>query len=424
MPASHSAKPASRRTRVPPAITRGAEPMAALEVLDEVRGPLGVVLWKCVRNVNAWASTPPSRRGGLFAGSAAGARAAELAGLQLDTELVAPFSVLQRMLESPAAMDTARLVNACRRVALWAEQRGYLGTALEFMQAAAQSAPHSAALAYSVGRVARRRAEYDRAESWYARAIVQARRNRDARIYARSYSGVGNLFFQRGNFPAAKRAYMRCLRAARRAHLSDLQGSAYHDLFITELETGVGPDTEQLAQNSLEAYDSNTSGVVRLAFDVAYYWILQGRFSEALRVATVLLHHLPGAPEQALVLSMVARAAGGAGDRAAFNRALDQMEDILASGAAEDSAPRALLGIAYGAASLSDWSMAEEYGERALRSATERREGKIIAATETVLHSIRQRSELEARADRDVFTPLPDLFVAALTRTSQAAGAA
>ena len=174
----HQPRPvASRRTRVPPALTRGPESMPASGILDEISGELGVMLWRSCRNVTLWAATPESSRGALFAGGAADVRAAELARLEVDPELVAPLSVTVRLLEALGGMDVGRVVNACRRISLWAEQRGSLATALDFMQAAAQAAPHVAALAYAVGRLARRRAEYDRAESWYGRAIVQARRS-------------------------------------------------------------------------------------------------------------------------------------------------------------------------------------------------------------------------------------------------------
>jgi tetratricopeptide (TPR) repeat protein len=339
MPSSRPAAPAAkRRTRVPPALTRGAEAMPALGIVEEVAGELGVVLWRCARDVVLWASTPPARRSGLFTGTAAERRTRQLEALSVDPELAAPLAVMARLLESPAAIPERLLVNACRRLALWAEQQGHLATAVEFMQAGALVAPESAALAYAVGRLARRRAEYDRAESWYARAIVQARRGGKHGVYARAYSGIGNLYYQRGNFPAAKRAYLRCLKASDRFGLDELRGSAYHDLFGVELETGAGPDTEVFAELALSAYGANSRAVARLAFDVAYHWILRGRFSEALRVAQALAPHFHEAAERALVLSMIGRSAGGAGEAATFRDAAGRLDGLLRSGAGEDSA--------------------------------------------------------------------------------------
>jgi len=410
-----AAPAAGRRTRVPPALTRGPEAMPALGIIEEVAGELGVVLWRCARDVVLWASTPPARRSGLFTGASAERRMRQMEALSIDPELAAPLAVMARVLESPAAIPERLLVNACRRLALWAEQQGHLATALEFMQAGALVAPESAALAYAVGRLARRRAEYDRAESWYARAIVQARRGGEHRVYARAYSGIGNLYYQRGNFPAARRAYLRCLKASDRFGLDELRGSAYHDLFGVELETGAGPDTEGFADLALSAYGANSRGVARLAFDVAYHWILRGRFSEALRVAQALAPHFHEAAERALVLSMIGRSAGGAGEAATFRDAAGRLDELLRSGAGEDSAARALLGLAFGAASLAEWDVAESYAERAIDAGRSRREGKIVLAAEAAVDSIRRRSAM-ARAQRAArrTLDLADRFVSAL----------
>ncbi|HWK89875.1 MAG TPA: hypothetical protein VNP72_07760, partial [Longimicrobium sp.] len=105
-----------RRVRVPPAVTRGPETLAAAGILDEVRGDLGVLLWRSLRNVALWTATPDARRAGLFAGGAADVREAEVRQLPVEPELVAPLSVLVRLLENPGGMELERVVNACRRV--------------------------------------------------------------------------------------------------------------------------------------------------------------------------------------------------------------------------------------------------------------------------------------------------------------------
>lgn len=393
--------------------------MPAIGILDEVPGDLGVLLWRSVRNVNLWAATPEAGRGALFAGGAAGTHEAELARLEAEVEgeIAAPLSVMVRLLESPAGMDVGRVVNACRRISVWAEQRGALATALEFMQAAALSAPQVAALAYAVGRLARRRAEYDRAESWFARAVVQARRSRDWRSYALAFSGLGNLNVQKGNFPTAKRAHVRCLRAALRHDLADLQGIAYHDLFLSEIETGAGSSAETLAEQAFRAYGPAHPRLPRLAYDVAYHWMLKGFFGDALRLARALEQHFEAPAEQALVLGLVARSAGGAGNRAAFERSRRAVEGLLA-GAGEDAAARALLGVAYGAASLLEWQMARDFATRALQLATERREGRVALAAEAALESVLAGLSAQAHPPHPSSTRLADTFVEALSRSA------
>lgn len=412
-----------RRTRVPPALTWGSETLPASAVLDELPDGLGVLLWRSARNARLWAATPPARRGRLFDPAAAPAREGEVREAAPDPELLAPLSVMVRMLEAPAELDEARVVNACRRLALWAEQRGALGTALEFAQAAALTAPHVAALAYAVGRLARRRAEYDRAESWLARAVVQGRRTEDWHTYALAYSGLGNLNVQKGNFPLARRAHERALRTALRHNLRDLQGSAYHDLFLAAVETASGTEAEGMAEQALVAYGSRHSNLPRLAFDLAYHWILNGSFRDALKVAESLEPHFVSACDRALVTSMIARASAGSGERSAFDVARERLNAILASDGSSEAAARALLGVAQGAAALADWDLAARYAESALHIATERREGRIVLAAEKTLTEVRGRigSSLDSSAQ---VSGLANLFVAALSEITDDAAIA
>ncbi|HEU4885268.1 MAG TPA: hypothetical protein VFT45_23605 [Longimicrobium sp.] len=367
--------------------------MPGIGILDEVPGDLGVLLWRSVRNVNVWAATPAPSRGALFSEGAADVREADLSHVEVEPEIVAPLSVMVRLLESPAGMDVGRVVNACRRISVWAEQRGALATALEFMQAAALAAPQVAALAYAVGRLARRRAEYDRAESWYGRAIVQARRSADWRTYALGYSGLGTLNTQKGNFPVARRAQMRGLRAALRHDLTDLQGIAFHDLFGTYVETGAGAEATTFAARAFQAYGPDHPFVPRLAYDVAYHWGLEGYFDESLRVSQALEHCFEAPAENALVLGLIARAAGGSGRGDVFDDARRKVDAVLAGGVGHDAAARALLGVSYGAASLQRWELAEQAAQQALQIANERREGRVVMAAESALAFARTRPE-------------------------------
>jgi tetratricopeptide (TPR) repeat protein len=367
--------------------------MPGIGILDEVPGNLGVLLWRSVRNVNVWAATPAPGRGALFSEGAADVREADLSRVEVEPEIVAPLSVMVRLLESPAGMDVGRVVNACRRISVWAEQRGALATALEFMQAAALAAPQVAALAYAVGRLARRRAEYDRAESWYGRAIVQARRSADWRTYALGYSGLGTLNTQKGNFPVARRAQMRGLRAALRHDLTDLQGIAFHDLFGTYVETGAGAEAITYAARAFQAYGPDHPFVPRLAYDVAYHWGLEGHFDESLRVSQALEHCFEAPAEHALVLGLIVRAAGGSGKVQDFEDAHRKVQAVLAGGVGHDAAARALLGVSYGAASLQRWELAEQAALQALAIANERREGRVVMAAESALEFARTRPE-------------------------------
>lgn len=414
----------SRRPRVPPAIIRGSEALPALHVVDEIPGDLGVVLWRSVRNVLLWAHTPPERRGMLFDAGAAAARAEELGRVRPDAELVAPLSVIVALLEAPERVEVQRLVNACRRIAAWAEGRGALGTALEYTQAAALVRPDSAGLAFAVGRLARRRAEYDRAESWYMRAIVQGRQAGDWRSYSLAFSGIGNMYVRRGNFRLARKAFVRSLRAALRHHLRDVCAMAYHDLFACETDTGGGLEASELAAKAFRAYGPRNPRVSRLAYDVAYHWSHLACFGPAARIARALVPHFDAPAEKALVLGLLARSTGGDGDREGFLRAASELESLVAASQEKEGFAAALLGLSYGAASISEGEVAVRSATLALEIATGRNEGRIRLLAEEALEAARaaQRTREEALPDSEITRGLADSFVRALTRLPVAAG--
>jgi tetratricopeptide (TPR) repeat protein len=397
----------------------------AISILDEIPGDLGLFLFRSVRNVLLWAQTPPESRATLFAGDAARTREQQLARVDADPELWAPLSVFADLLSHPGAADLSRLLNACRRVAAWADGRGALRTALEFSQAAALASPDSASLAFTVGRIARRLADYDRAESWYTRAAVQARETRDWRSYASALAGIGNLHMQRGNYPAAKRAHLRCLHAADRHHVRELVAAAYHNLFGMEVDMHGGIDADHLAARALEAFGKSGPGVHRLAYDVAYNWTLRGEFNAALEVASALAEVIEEPTIRPLTYGLVGRAAGGAGDRAAFERAANRVDDLLSDPAIPgEMAARTLLGMAHGALSLGDSRAAAAYADEALSIARKRSEGRTSLEAEAVLDAAQRQTAAVASQseERAPVRKLAEQFVRVLAQDAVAVG--
>lgn len=398
--ATRARKPrANRRQRVPPALTRGSDGVQAISILDEIPGDLGLVLWRAARNVALWAETPPERRSELFAGAAARARGDELARVDVPAELRGPVSVVAELLAHPDQADVFRLVNACRRISLWAEQRSSLATAIEFAQAAAQASPDSASLAYGVGRLARRRAEYDRAESWYGRAAVQGRASGDWRSYALAFSGMGNVHWERGKYPVARKWHLRCLRASERHGLLDLMGDSFHALFTLDVEMGAGFDADALAARAFSAYGPRNPKVLRLAYDVAYHWTVLGEFAGASRVAAALVPHFTDAGDRLQALSLLGRASGGIGDRAAFDSAADEARLLLMRSAADGVAAVSLLAFAHGAATLGDGALSLSYAERAQALATKRAQWAVAMEAEAAAAAARMKSRVRRHSE-------------------------
>ncbi|HYH81252.1 MAG TPA: tetratricopeptide repeat protein [Longimicrobium sp.] len=402
--------------------------MDAISILDEMPTDLGLALWRSARNVLLWAETPHSSRGELFTGNAGAGRVQLLAHLDAEPELRAPLLVIADLLAHPATADLLRVVNACRRIALWAESRGALATALEFTQAAALSSPDSASLAFGVGRLARRLADYDRAESWYTRAVVQAREHQDWRSYASALAGIGNLHRQKGNYPAAKRTHLRCLKAATRHHVQDLIGAAYHNLFSIEIELEAGLEADVLAAHALAAYATPGPAVYRLAYDVAFHWMLRGYYSGALAVARAVEPVIAEVGLSPLLEAVKARVAAGMGDRAAYEMAAERIDDLLSDPTIpEDTAARTLLGLAHAALSIGDARSAVSYASEAVSIARKRSEGAVVLEAEAALdaasRSVVRPVKRGTAADTSAPT-LADDFVRALAapRTSQLVG--
>lgn len=412
--------------RAPPPLTRsaGQRILPCAELLAELPEEPALLLWQTCRSVHLWGLAGSRLR--LFAEGAAELRRARLEAAAVDDDLRAPLALLAELLENRRVVDVPRVVGACREVARWAEGRGKLAAALAFAQAAATASPEDASLAVAVGRYARMRAEYERAESWFEHALVLARLTRDRQAYAEAFAGLGNLYVQKGSFPKARHFHDRCLRAARRYALHEMEGAALHNLFGIEIECGNGPKAEEYAEAALDAYPISSPALPRLAHDVAYLWITQGYYRRALPVVCEVLHHITRLCDRVVVLGDVAWAAGGSGDAESFEKAWSEAWLAVAREEAEEGRARALVGLAYGALDLGEWKRAERAAVKAAGFARARGEAKALLAAETILSLVEKRisragtsSDAQGSSDR-----LAGRFVKTLEESRAEAGAA
>jgi tetratricopeptide (TPR) repeat protein len=413
----------SRRWRTPPAITHGNEAFEGAGILDEVRGPLGLLLWQSLRDVSLWASFPPEEREGIFVPGAEESRLASVRSAEVDVQVEPPLMTIVRMVGSPESARSETVAMACQHIAHWADGQGHHASSIAFAQAAAMALPADASYAYAVGRLARRRAEYARAETWFRRAVALARQSGDWTSYALAFSGLGNLYAQRGNVPAARRFHVRSLRAARRHSLRQIQGSALHDLFVIAAATPDRDDPERYARAAFEAYGQDHPRLPALAHDLAYHWILKGHYEAALNVLQALLPHMTRLDERLVVLANVARSAAGAGERKLFEETWDEVWDGIARSDSLENAAQVLVELAHGAAALGEPERAERAADRAVQVASQRGEARVRAEAEALLEQVR-RSRGTRRAPE---APHPegggeaDAFAADLVRTLNAA---
>jgi tetratricopeptide (TPR) repeat protein len=384
-----------RRWRTPPPITRTADALEGMEVLREVPGEAGVLLWQGYRNVMFWASIPAEERAGMFAPAAGKRRRQEIAAAELPRDLVPPLTALAALLEAPEAVNTEEIATACRAVADWATEHEHTDTALSFAQAAALTAGRDAAAAFAVGRMARLKGDQARADTWYRHAVMIARQTSDWPSYVLAYLGLGKISVRRGNLPLAHRMLIKGLRAARRKGLGELQGAVLHDLFVVATQAGRVEQALEFARSAFRHYGPDHRDIPRLTHDVAYVWLEEGHFA---RAASVLRALAPATEEpdlSVLAYANLARAAGNLGDADQFQRAWTEASRRLRNQSGQTAAA-ALLELGMGASALGEWDRATEALERSIALAREAGANTIRLRGESILESVQSERRLEA----------------------------
>jgi len=377
-----------RRWRTPPPLTRGSESLEGMEILREVGGEVGILLWQAYRNVMFWATTDQGERGRLFSPEAGRKRAAELAEARIPDELRGPLSAFADMLSAPDSTSGDVMAQACTGVARWAEDEGHLNAALAYMQAASVASQRNARLALTVGKLARRRNELARAETWFRHTVMVARQTGDWDSYSRAYIALGNMLIARGNLPAAAKMHIKALRAARRKGLQQIQGMALHDLFVIADELGRDEQAQEYARQAFRAYGAGHPRVPVLGHDIAYFWMQRGYFGQALEVFQRLEGHMSDARMRLLLASNIARAAAGTGNRELFRKAWTQVYRMIKDPDLQGVVANATLELALGAAALGEWDRAEQAAQEALEQAVKLGQGKVRFRAESLLDSV------------------------------------
>jgi tetratricopeptide (TPR) repeat protein len=427
-PGTPARKPRRRwRWHVPPALVHGDETLEGTEIFEDVTGPAGMVLWQTMRDVTLWAGVREvEERAGLFQPGAHERRIAELAASGVDAAIEAPLRVLAQVSRDPAGRTEEELLTACREISQWAEGRQLPAVAIAFAQAGALAAPAHAAAGFRVGQIARDRAEYARAETWFRRTIGLGRQAKDWASYSEAFLGLGNLYIQRGNYPAARRFHIRGLRAARRHGLRDIVARALHDLFVIAVDTGAAAaEAQEFARGAFRAYGNHHPRLPRLAHDLAYFWMQRGRFPQSMAVFQAILPHMVNNGERLMTLADIGRAAGGAGNREVFDEAWSEVWSASGEWDKRPNGAQAALELARGAASLKDWARAERAASTAREVAERRGEARVLLEAETVLDSVTRRRALESAepAGGEEGADAEDLFTDLLrSLTSEPAG--
>lgn len=386
----------------PPAWLSVGEPFEGFTILEEWRSPESVVLWQALRASVLWARTPAPRRPELFSRKALERRASQLSSTDLQPDLLSPLRVASEVLSPDSDVTVDNVAWALRTIAEWAEAHDRPRTAISFAQGAALVLPRNPAFAYTVGLYCRRNAEYDRAETWFRRARVLSWRASDRQSYALSWVGLGNVYLQRGRYEEAKEAHLRALRVARRGGFWHVKAMALHDLFTIAVDLGQVAEAERLAHRAVRAYSVGSPQMIYLANDIATFWMNQGFYQRAVVVFQAVLKLLTRTDARLISLSGLARAAAGVGNVKLFTDCWVAVHLSVNDSPTNCHAGVALLMLAYGAATLKDWTRTELAARHALELSTTRGESEVSARARVLLDAgRRQRYEPELIASPD-----------------------
>jgi len=413
----------AQRWRIPPPLRSagGEDGPEGIAILQEIKGPLGALLWTTLRCVNAWVDTSPDERKDLFPERAADWQTVDILTAGPHRELESALQDLTTLLRPGSETKPEMVGQAATRVARWAEYNGYKLTGAAYSEAAANVCLGNPVYSLAAGRSARDHARYPQAEAWLQRTIGISRQVGNWSTYSDAYLAYGTMMRRRGNMPAARKRVERALRRASRENLRELQAKAYHDLFVIEFECERFELANQYAAQAWRQYPAEHVNQVRLAHDIGYLWLAANAFEPALQVFKALEAHI-SAEVRPNLFGAMALAAGGCADRSTFDYAARNLDEV--KGAV--NVAEAWLEVAQGAIHLADHREALLAARKSLAIATARREHKIVFLAEQTIETAQQDlSDSNSSQKREAFAAecvTPDFgFTEEIVRTLQPA---
>lgn len=364
------------------------EPFEAAAVLDEMHGEPAFLLWCLLRDVDLAVTGDRTKETEMFAPGAERELHEWLRGATgIDDALREQMNLLAR-LAGDAAPALSEVSVACAAIAEWASGAGFGRTAYAAALRAAAASSRDPAYSYLAGIMARRIADYVRAEAWLKRTIALARHLEDGRHHALALLGLANLHIHRYELQPAIRGLQQTLGIARRFSLWDLRPSVYHDLFCIASMEGYTRKAAGYALAAARGYGRFHPRGLLLAHDVAHFLLRLDRAPMAFRVLQSLPLTRIRSAEQLLLLGSTGWAAGAAGESRVYREVWDVFWKRLDGVVEYDRAASALISLAWGAACLKDKTRLEVAAREALRIAKPRQEMLEAQQAEQLLNSL------------------------------------
>jgi tetratricopeptide (TPR) repeat protein len=412
---------AQRESVVPLAL--GTSETARQAIARELPTEFALPVWQALSSLLRWAMEEPALRGDLFEASSMREWEEQLLRESWEVELRAAVVVIVGDLADPSKASPEALAHACMCVVEWALAHDYSATVLGFVEAAALCMPENPGYAWLVGRFLRSNGSLREAAFWLKRAERTAAARNDREVQIRALNSLGNLHsHMTRDLKAAAKCHHDSLRLARRYQKLDREGELLHDLFVVSWYSGDADAAEEYARQALAVYGPDHARLPALAHDLASCWMWQGYYARAAAILRETIHHFTDGTESIRAVAAYARAVAGAGDSAGFSslaaevwRRVDDRATGLAGGIA-------LIELVCGAASLSDWPVAQRALERAVEIASRGDAAELRSETDALLSAVDRRVATPPGKHDDIANPLAaDVLLALRKRTTGAA---
>jgi len=294
-------------------------------------------------------------------------------------------AVVAMFVAAPPEDDREEIARACLALADWALSQQAQETALAFAGLAALVWPRHPRYAWTYGRLLRGRGRMREAEHWFRRSYRIAVWLGDFEAQAKCLNSLGVLSYLTGNYRRAETRLARALALAAKRGLRVPRGEILHDLFVLELNRQDFTRAEAYASSAVQCYLPGHDRLPALAHDLACLWMDQGHFTRALPLLHAVVCRLDDLSERFQTYAAAARAAGGAGDREAFDWAWRGAHETAARFDEGRLRAAALVDLGRGASSLGRWTDAVEAFERAKSVAMRNGETGVIVTAEAGL---------------------------------------
>jgi tetratricopeptide (TPR) repeat protein len=190
---------------------------------------------------------------------------------------------------------------------------------------------------------------------------------------------LGQLMEEAGRLRGARLEFRTALRQARRRGLYETRREALAGLLRIALREEDQPDAERYARSIPRMYGRNHPQRGNVLMDVAEMELRRGRHTHAAALLHEALRSRIGTDEQVRALTILVRAAGGAGDRDLLGATWQRGLGLIDSYGSTPAAARLLLALARASADVMEDARADGAARQALRMALQSEDSSLAA---------------------------------------------